>query len=105
MYIRVVNWHVFIIRFLVLGNYTIEKITVKTEPDYEDSNVNYVVYPYNESPSVENKRWSVADTFALIAAYNKYRNQFVFAKKRKDVWEVITEFLNSNGISVSKCRF
>lgn len=85
----------------VLGPYGLEKITIKTEPEVEDNNMSFVVYPFNESPSVENKRWSVADTFALIAAYNKYRNQFVFAKKRKDVWEVITEFLNSNGINVS----
>lgn len=63
---------------------------------------NVTVYSCFEMPQyLENKRWSVADTFALIAAYNKYRNQFVFAKKRKDVWEVITEFLKSNGITVS----
>lgn len=69
--------------------------------DYEDENPNLVFYSYSESlQSVENKRWSVADTFALIAAYNKYRNQFVFAKRRKEVWELITEFLKSNGINV-----
>lgn len=52
------------------------------------------------APTVENKRWCVAHTFALIAAYNKYRDQFVFAKKKKDVWELITDCLNSNGMNV-----
>lgn len=87
---------------ILVGGYGFDLVDVKAEIDIEENNLNnIVVHCYSESAqSVENKRWSVADTFALIAAYNKYRNQFVFAKKRKDVWEVITEFLKSNGIYV-----
>lgn len=69
--------------------------------DVEELNANYQVYSFNDFQTVELKRWSVADTFALIAAYNKYRDQFVFAKKKKDVWEMITDFLKLNGINVS----
>lgn len=71
------------------------------EIDTEDLNYTITVNDCVEiTPTVENKRWSVAHTFALIAAYNKYRDQFVFAKKRKDVWELITDCLKCNGINV-----
>lgn len=85
----------------ILETYSLDRADIKTEIDIEDFNTNLVVYECTEMLSMETKRWSVADTFALIAAYNKYRNQFVFAKKRKDVWEIITAFLQSNGIQVS----
>lgn len=47
-------------------------------------------------------QWSEQETLALIAAYECHQEDLRNARKRKYVWQIISEELASNGVLVSK---
>lgn len=84
---------------LVEGVEEIIIINPDSDNDVEDilNDHEYIIFNRKQP---KGQRWSVEDTYMLIEAYEKFKLNFSIAKRRKQVWKVIEEYLASKGVNV-----
>lgn len=84
---------------LVEGVEEIIIINPDSDNDVEDilNDHEYIIFNQKQS---KGQRWSVEDTNTLIEAYERFKLNFSIAKRRKQVWKIIEDYLASKGINV-----
>lgn len=84
-------------KMFVVANENIEETIIEnTEETTEDIKKQDIP----KSNLCRGQRWSEEDTNALIDAYEKFKVNFSIAKSRSRVWDMIEDYLATNGVSV-----